>query len=234
MKFFRKYSSINSDYLHSDKHIHSCWTDGDGSIWNIANQYKNIGVKQIAITDHIRKSSTYFDAYYNEIKKVGNELGNEILVGFEAKVMDFNGNIDVLSSVHKKADIQIVSVHRFPMGRKLFNPGDFSKRTCQEIELELSIAAINNGGFNVLGHPGGMSLRTFNEFPVAFFEEIISLCKKKDVAFDLNTNSHIPVLNDLIPLFIKHDPYISIGSDLHKMKDINKNIPILKKYILNE
>ena len=78
------------------------------------------------------------------------------MVGFEAKVTDFMGNIDVTSEVVTKADIAIVSVHRYPLGNKLYDASEFQKKIAQEIELELSLSAIKKRGLNVLGHPAGM------------------------------------------------------------------------------
>lgn len=234
MRFFRRFDCLDEDYLHTDKHIHSNWSDGDCSIRNIAEHYKEAGAKRIAITDHIRKGSAYFSEYYKEIKKVSKEEGIEILVGFEAKITDFNGNIDVSESVEKNSDIKIASVHRFPIGRRLYKPEVFKKSICQEIELELSIAAIKNPRFNVLGHPGGMSLKVYNEFPLIFFEKIIVECKKNDIAFDLNSAYHLPIIKDLMRPLEKHNPYISFGSDLHKANDFNRKVNLFIKHIFNE
>jgi putative hydrolase len=224
---FKNFSEIDADYLASDLHMHSTWTDGEGSVEAIVEQAKSKGLKRVAITDHIRKTSTYFSEYYTQIRNLSNKFNFEILVGFEAKVDNFNGDIDVSEENLAKADISICSVHRFPIGRKLIAAKEFAAETSQIIELELSIAAIKKGGFNIMGHPGGMSLKSHGIFKPEYFEEIIIACKENNIAFDFNSSYHIDQKETLIALFKKHDPKISIGSDAHKLKDIGSGSNLL-------
>ena len=231
---FKRFDSIDRDYICTDKHIHSAWTDGDGSVWQIAKKAKESGLVQIAIVDHIRTDSTYFVQYCEEIEEVNRRIDIDILVGFEAKIKNFQGDIDVSNNVIEKAQIKIASVHRFPIGRKLYQPKEFKKKICQEVELELSIATIKSKRCNVIGHPGGMSLITYNEFPLDFFEEIIIGCKNNNVAFELNTFYHHLVLRDLKTLLRKHNVLVSLGSDAHKIRNIGSSIKTLKKVIINE
>jgi len=226
--YFKRFNALDRRYLYTDKHIHSTWTDGEGSIPQIAQRAWEIGLKTIAITDHIRETSTYFAQYDKEIKKIRKQMSVEILAGFEAKIKNFDGEVDAPKDVLKIAEIRIASVHRFPLGRKLYSPKEFDKKICQEIELELSIAAIKKGQANVLGHPGGMSLRKYNEFPLEFFEEIIAECKKQEMVFDLDCSYHAAIYPDLKPILQKHNPLISLGSDAHKLSELGGWIEILK------
>ncbi len=219
-QWFRRFNSIDADYLHTDKHMHTTWGDGEGTLEAIVKKAQEMSLRQIAFTEHIREDSTYFQEYFQEIKRIQSASSIELLVGFEAKIKNFSGDIDVSKEVMEKADIKIASVHRFPIGRKLLSPKSFSSEICQEIELELSLAALQRPDFNVLGHPGGMSLRTFKEFSIKFFEEIILACVKSDVAFDLNSSYHLPVLKDLKKLLQQYNPYVSLGSDAHKIADV--------------
>lgn len=219
---FKNFSQIDADYVLSDMHMHSTWTDGMGTIEENIIKAKSIGIKRIAATDHIRASSTYFKEYAVEIIRLRDKHLFEVYIGFEAKVNDFEGNIDVSESDLKQSEISICSVHRFPIGRKLIPASAFNVQTAQEIELELSIAAINKGGFTVMGHPGGMSIRAHKTFKVDYFEEIILACKKNNIAFDFNSSYHQDCKQDLLELFKKHDPLISIGSDAHRPEFIGQ------------
>lgn len=217
---FKRYSELDADYILSDMHMHSTWTDGIGTIEQNVLKAKEIGLKRIAATDHIRSDSTYFLNYRDEILGLREELSFDIYVGFEAKVNSFDGALDVSKENLLLSEISICSVHRFPIGRRLIPAKSFSAEISQEIELELSIAAINNAEFSVMGHPGGMSLRAHGQFKKEYFEEIIIACKKNDVAFDFNASYHQGVKDDLKDLFRIHNPLISIGSDAHKLENI--------------
>jgi len=232
IEFFTKFNDLSNQSLSTDFHLHSTWTDGKNTVQEIVNTASKKGIKSIAITDHIRKKSTYFKDYEKEIKSL-NEINDiNIYTGFEAKISDFSGNIDVSDKVVKSVDVAIASVHRFPLGNNLYKASEFKKEIAQEIELELSLAALNNGGFNVLGHAGGMSEVQFREFPVEFYEEIILQCFKNKIAFDLSARYHIRQLNVLYPLLRKYNPFVSIGSDAHSIRSIGKWNIQLKKDLL--
>jgi putative hydrolase len=217
---FKRFTEIDADYRLSDLHMHSTWTDGEGSIEEIINHAKKIGLKRIAITDHIRESSTYFDDYSKEIRRLREAHQFEVYVGFEAKVNNFSGDIDVSKLNLRDTEISICSVHRFPIGRKLIPASAFNENTAQEIELELAMAALGKGGFNVLGHPGGMSIRSHGKFKTEYFEEIISGCAGRGIAFDFNASYHGDFSSVLLDLFAKYDPLISLGSDAHRLNFI--------------
>ena len=220
-KYFKRFNSIDADYLRADKHIHSTFSDGEMTILQIAREAEKRNLRQIAIVDHVREGSIYFDKYCEDIMDACQQVGVEILIGFEAKIKNFQGDVDASEDVAKRAQIRVASVHRFPLGRRLYEAGMFDKKVCQEIELELSIAALRNGSFDVLGHPGGMSLRAYGEFPLEFFEEIILECKNADIAFELNSSYCFAVLKDLRRLLKKHDVLVSLGSDAHSVEDID-------------
>ena len=231
MKYLKTFNDIGLDYIYSDKHIHSHWTDGEGTVLQIAKRADELCLNHIAITEHMRADSKYLSQYLDEIREANKQCKVDILSGFEAKICNFCGDIDVPHNALKKTEIKIASVHRFPFGRRLYYPQQFEKKICQEIELELSMCALRKGGFNILGHSGGMSLRAYNEFPLGFFEEIIAECKRCNIAFELNSLYHLSVLDDLIALLKKHNPFVSIGSEAHKIDEVGNCINILKEKV---
>jgi putative hydrolase len=223
-----RFNAVGISDTYADLHIHSAWSDGANSIAEIVQEARLKNLRIIAITDHVRRESTYFTDYCAEIRKMGaSDLS--ILIGFEAKIRDFQGNLDVSDEVRMSSDIQIGSVHRFPMGRKLLSPKDLGRCICQEIELELSIAAIKKQQMGILGHPGGMSLKEFGEFPMEFFREIAAECSRNDIMFELNSAYHAGIYVDLQPILQEYNPYVSFGSDAHTLAEIGKWSTILGK-----
>lgn len=220
MKIFRQFNDIDTNLILSDLHIHSTWGDGKAGILQIVDKAEEMGLKQIAITEHVRSDSAFFSKYKKEVSDIGNKSLIQVLLGVEARIKNFDGELDISKEVLKKAKIKIASVHRFPFGRQLYYPDQFKQNICQEIELELAVASLDKGMCNVLGHPGGMSLRFHKEFPLRYFEEIIVSCKKNGIAFELNSAYHLPVLRQLKILLKRHNPLVSLGSDAHDIKDI--------------
>ena len=74
-----------------DYHIHADVTDGEMKIEEIIEEAKRLGLKKIAITEHISKTPTYdWFKFRDKIKKIKVE-GLKILVGVEAKVLNEGG-----------------------------------------------------------------------------------------------------------------------------------------------
>ncbi len=229
--FFPKFNDLDIYSLSVDFHLHSAWTDGKNTVLEIIEYAQQNNLHSIAITDHIRKESIYFDNYKNELDKLNSQTNIDLYVGFEAKIVDFVGNIDVQQEVIFQSDIAIASVHRYQLGNKLYDALEFQQKIAQEIELELSLSALKRGGFNVLGHPGGMSLTYFEEFPTLFFEEIIRECVKYDIAFDFNGRYHRQKIDVIYPLLQKYNPHVSIGTDSHDVQSMGKWNKLLGDYI---
>jgi putative hydrolase len=216
----RHYNDIDDKYLKMDMHIHSTWTDGKNSIEEIINQAEILDLKKIAFTDHIRSNSDYFFLYYDKIRKMQKNTDVELLVGFETRIMNFQGQLDVSEEVQNAADLRIASVHRFPFSEKLFAVDEFTLETAQAIECELTLNALERGGFDIIGHAGGMCLSKFGIFSLYYFEAIIALCYKKNIAFEINHKYHCNIYSKLSVLLKKYNPLVTLGSDAHDVSNI--------------
>ena len=94
-----------------DYHIHTNVTDGKEDIKDIIEKAKKLGIKEIAITEHISKKPTYdWTKFKREIKKIKIK-GIKIFVGVEAKILNKKGDLNVNDSILKKAEIVLGSVH---------------------------------------------------------------------------------------------------------------------------
>ena len=82
MKYLKRFNDIDEEYVLSDKHIHSTWTDGEGSVLDLVEEAKKKGLNTIAITDHIRSTSTYFDDYKKEIEEIDDKEDLNVLAAF--------------------------------------------------------------------------------------------------------------------------------------------------------
>ncbi len=82
MKFlFKKYSEINREYFYTDLHMHSTWTDGKKTVSEMVGKANKLSLTSIAITDHIRETSTYFNKYYDEICQIRKDNSMKIFIG---------------------------------------------------------------------------------------------------------------------------------------------------------
>lgn len=221
-QIFHRMSELNNVNSAIDLHLHTTWTDGKNSIGEVIKQAEKNGLWKIGITDHIRRSSDYYSDYLKEIEESKKRSNIEIYCGFEAKIMNFSGKLDIPLEAVQKADFIIGSVHRLPSGDEYKRPKEFSYEELARLEKELSLAAIyDNENINVLGHCGGMSLATYGRFPKRYFEEIIEACAKNDVVFEYNYKYHNDNERLIKDILTKYDPYVSVGSDAHEVAKIS-------------
>lgn len=91
-----------------DYHIHTNLTDGQMSVEQIIGLARDLGVEQIAITEHICRQPTYD---WFKLRDTVKHLDKTALAGVEAKVLDRDGTLDCPENILKEADLVLGSVH---------------------------------------------------------------------------------------------------------------------------
>ncbi|HBC87152.1 MAG TPA: hypothetical protein DCZ94_09380 [Lentisphaeria bacterium] len=223
-QFIKRFRNLKKDDLHVDLHMHSTWTDGALSLREIAKTAKKMGLTMIAMTDHVRKNSTYCKDYEEEIGEVSKETGLEILTGFEAKVVSAKGELDLPPYCRRGRHLIIGSVHSVPMKGKTVHPKDISRDDLQDLELKYSLAIIKGGKADILGHAGGMTIGIYGGFSLVYLEKIIRTCGKGDTAFEINSRYHGSIIREIWELLSRYNPLVSFGSDAHSKSEIGNCI----------
>jgi putative hydrolase len=220
-RFFR-FSELTAANISRDFQIHTRWTDGEGEIEEVLEKAIQRGLSEIAFTEHARHTSDYYSAFFSEIDEQSTKLDTlEVFRGFEVKLLDFAGNLDISDDMRDCADIVLASVHGLPRPNADPAPArDFSEADANTIEFEATMGFLHQGVADVLSHAGGMSLRTFGRFPISCFDEIIAEAAKTSIAFEINSSYHTATLEDLLVLLQKYDPLVSLGSDVHKVSSL--------------
>jgi len=217
---FKHFRSCSDEDFRVDRHIHSVWTDGKGSVAQIVEKAKKMHLCQIVITDHVRRQSTYWESYVAEVRTFGGQGDVEVLAGFEAKISDHDGNLDILPACAERADLLIGSVHSLPDGDGFMPPSQVESESLERLEFELSLALLSSGNADVLGHPGGMSLSILGRFDPRYMEGIMQACASSGTAFEINTRYHRGILDWLMEKLTQYDPPVSLGSDAHHPEDV--------------
>lgn len=218
---FKHFNEVDEDYKKSNLHMHSTFTDGRNSIEEMVERAIDMGLNTIAMTDHTDLYGDYFEPYFKNLEEIKKSHSNiKILTGGEARICSFKGDLDYPSRIKTNFDILIASVHRFSFNDKIFKINQFEKEIGFEIEKLLCLEAINKGGFDILGHCGGMSIKYFNEFPFSHFEDIIKACTEKNIAFEINCKYHSKIYAQLKDLLTKYNPLVTYGSDAHSCDEI--------------
>ena len=218
---FDRFRELDQKKINRDYQIHTQWTDGHHAPAEIIEKAEQAGLDSIAFTEHIRRESDYFKDFYKELDQLREKAAIEIFIGVESKVINDEGKLDISEPNYALAEIILGSVHRVPYKEGFVHPKELEKQKLFDLELDLSLAMVRAGKIHVLAHPAGMSVRLHGEFPAQYYQKLIESISKTAVAFELNSKYMNPAMFKIvIDLCRRYDPFVSIGSDVHKLEEL--------------
>ncbi|MGB4438344.1 MAG: PHP domain-containing protein [Sedimentibacter sp.] len=214
--------------LTADYHIHSTYSrrnHGKSTIEEIVEKAVELGLEEIAITDHGPKHYLYgiLESKINEAKNIVIEMRRKypqlkILYGVEANILDYNGKTDINEEILKHCDIILCGYH---LGALFSSTGDFwnfivmnylgryNKKINEKMtrkNTEAFIKAMNNYKINILTHPG-------DKIPLDI-DKIARTAEKTGTLLEIN-NSHGHLNSEEIKTASKYNVKFVINSDSH-------------------
>ena len=196
-------TSLNKD---QDYHVHCNYNDhsaSDLTIKNIIAQAEKIGLRVIALTEHVRRTSDWVPRYLDEIRAEtaaasSNKL--KVIPGFEAKILR-DGSIDCCEGYSREHFI-VASFHS--------TFGD------KRIWIEALKSAIQNPDVDVIGHLAPEPTFDLNEEELS---ELASLIFSNHKIIELNAKYHRPPPRWLLK-FKEQNVRFHLGSDAHSLQEI--------------
>lgn len=197
-----------------DSHTH---TLASGHAYNTINEMVqaavDCGLDLLAITEHaMTLPGTCHELYFHNLKVLPRKMkGIEVLFGVEVNLIDYEGKLDMKSSLLQRMDVTIASMH-IPC----IAPGTVSQNT------NAVVKAIENPDVNIIGHPDD------GRYPIDF-DTITAAAKEHHVLLELNNNSLNPDCtrenareNDIkmLEFCMKYQTPIILNSDAHWAEDI--------------
>jgi len=171
---------ITIDDINADLHVHSEWSDGTRSVFDMAKEAKRRGYKYMVISDHSQGlgiarglSPQKLDEHISEIKSLNKKLkGFKILCGSEVDIKS-DGSLDYNDDVLKKLDVVLAAVH------------SGFKQSRDQLTMRI-IRAMKNRYVNIIAHPFGRLINERPEYDFDF-EEVLSVAKKTNTALEINS-----------------------------------------------
>ena len=191
-----KYKSVYHDW-----HMHTIYTDGQNTVFELAKEAKHKSLNSIAITEHVRKNLTYnFDDLIDEIKEAEKKIKIKILIGCEAKVLNTEGELDVRDEVIQKCDFVLGAFHKFPVNKEAY--------------FNAIIAMLKNPKVTIWAHPFRFAYLNKIEFSNDELKQIFGHLKKTGKIFEIN--SRIPPSNKVLQYIKMFKIDYCFGSDSHQ------------------
>jgi len=168
--------------LRGDCHAHSHWSDGKGSVDEMAEAARALGHDYLVITDHSPRltiarglSADRLKGQLALIERLNEQLAPfRILTGIEVDILE-DGSLDQQPDLLARLDVVVASVHS-----KLRMEGDAM--------TERMLAAISNPCMDILGHCTGRIVvgrgRPESSFDA---ERVFAACAERDKAIEINS-----------------------------------------------
>ncbi|WMJ77171.1 MULTISPECIES: PHP domain-containing protein [unclassified Sedimentibacter] len=219
----------------ADYHVHSTYSrrnHGKSTIEEIVQRAVEIGLEEIAVTDH-GPSHYFYGIKMEKIKESKEKIIQmrkkypqiKILMGVEANILDYKGNTDISDEVLKYCDIILCGYHigtvfsslddvwKFTIMNKIGRKSKKVFENMREKNTEAVINAMNKYKINILTHPG-------DKIPLNT-ELIAKTAEKTGTILEIN-NSHSHLNAEEIKIASKYDVKFVINSDAHIKDNIGR------------
>jgi putative hydrolase len=231
---FKKFNDLRSEDIDFDFHIHTNYTDGHSTPEEIIDRAIGLKLKTIAFSEHVNKTSGWFNEFSERINSLKKNDNLKIFLGIETKALDFNGNLDATPDMITNSDIVVGVVHRYSDGKGGLIPLEEIKNLglekAAEIEFRLALGLLENKDINVLGHPFGVYSKFFTNLPEDYMRKLMEKAVEKNIAIEINTK-YLLENEKFFRLLREINPYVSIGSDAHNTEEVARDFDIIRKEV---
>ncbi|MFL2762136.1 MAG: PHP domain-containing protein [Dehalococcoidia bacterium] len=204
--------SVND--IKGDLHVHSTWSDGKNSLYEMVEAARSLGLEYVAMTDHSAGlgianglSPERLIQKNIEIKKLNDSIGGiKVLSGSEVDIRS-DGSLDYSDSLLGSLDFVVASIHN-------------SMNQDSSTMTNRIVAAMKNPAVTVIGH---LSTRKIGIRPPieADFELIFQAAIDTGTALEINSSL---VRMDIKDLYVNRARELGvaliINTDSHKCEDL--------------
>ena len=211
--------------IRGDYHTHTIYSHGKGTIRENVEAARKKGLVEIAICDHGPGHKLYgvkkeeLIKMREEIDELNKEYSDiKILLGIEANIMDYDGNIDVDKDILEIIDILLLGFHYGVIpnnGWSMYNlyilntmsKGlTFLKKKAVEQNTNAMIKAIEKYPIDLITHPGSKAKLDI--------ERLAKIAYENNTALEINS-SHSQLSVENIEKALKTKVEFIINSDAH-------------------
>ena len=230
--------------LTREYHVHSVYSrnnHGKSTIEEIVQEARSKKLKTISITDHGPGHLMYgikrklIPVQREEIDRLKEKYDDiEILMGVEANVIGYNGEIDIREEEKKYFDFINLGFHdgvRFVDKKSFYNyhvlkrmswMGQSVREKMIDLNTNTMVKALENNDIFIITHPG-------DKIDVDI-EKIAQTCEKTNTVMEIN-NHHPHLSVEEIKISSHYNVKFSLGSDAHHRKNIANVNDSIKRVI---
>ncbi len=199
-----------------DLHMHTKYSDGNGTIEEMAEYAAKLGRKYIGISDHSKSEyvahgmdDAQFEKYFKEIDKANDKLGKKIkiLKSGEVDILK-DGSLDLKNRTLEDMDYVLATVHN-------------NRNMDKESMTNRIVKALGSGHVDIWAHPTGRLINQRDSLQLDL-DKIFEVAKDNNVVMEIDAYPDRLDLND--ENIIKARGYglkFSIDTDSHRPEHMN-------------
>ena len=191
--------------LKEDYHVHSNYNDHscpDLTVKNALETAEKLGLRTLAFTEHVRRSSTWLPQYIQEISSHSKRSKVNVITGFEAKILP-DGSIDCPED-YSRMYMVIASFHTPYLDKKIW--------------MNALANAIENPDIDIIGHLAPEATFTLDKYEI---DSLASKIVENGKIVEINAKYHRPP-RDWILIFKERGVNFQLGSDAHSLSEIGQ------------
>jgi DNA polymerase (family X) len=207
---------IQAADIRGDLHMHTVWSDGAETIYDMARAAMERGYEYIAITDHSRSlrvasglSVEELMKQWEEIDRVNSELdGITVLKGAEVDILP-DGRLDFPDEILEQLDVVIASVHS-------------QFRQDEQTMTRRILKAMENPHVDIIAHPTGRLLNRREPYSVDL-DSLFRAAAETGTILELNANPHRLDLSDELVKRAREEYGVifTINTDAHSITGLD-------------
>ena len=200
---------VEPEQILGDLHVHTDWSDGKGSLEEMAKAAMELGYRYIAIVDHFRFAQAIpglgpeeLARQMEAIQELNRKLkGFRLLSGIEANILP-DGTIDVPRELLRELEVVVAAIHtHMRMPKK-----EMTKRL---------LSAIENEDVDIIAHPSGRLIGERSAYDVDW-EEVFRRAAKYGTILEVNANpQRLDLCAEHVRDAIDTGVKLALGTDAH-------------------
>ena len=207
-----------------DMHLHSNFSDGDNTPEDMVIEAIKIGYREIAITDHVRRSTDWLDDFCQEMARLKRLYSGRIRLrsGIEAKVLNLEGMVDAHPEFFSKVDLVLAAFHRIPVGEdKYLSQVEIleDKRRALAYWFRGMTKVLENRSVNVIAHPTLILRKNGITIPYDLKVDFARKAKGGNKIIEVNTKYAVPD-GEFVSLLKRYNVKLVFGSDSHNVEEM--------------
>ncbi|HHL40439.1 MAG TPA: PHP domain-containing protein [Deltaproteobacteria bacterium] len=208
--------------MDSDIHCHTVFSDGAATVDEMVAAAVDIGLRSIAVTDHVRRDTPWLDDYLEEIESLKERYDGtiEVLSGFETKVVDFDGLLDVEERRLEEVDVVLGSIHSIPSAGGFLTDRETADRgyvlSCW---LHAFRGLVRNDAVHVIAHPAQELAALGIDLDEEMEDEVVDMIVRENKIVEVSLRHRVPGARFFAKLLDRGVP-MAVGSDAHSVEDM--------------